>query len=54
MTTPLFILRCLELGLNLSDCDRVTIGLVYDMYIEKNNDDYDYPIMAQQEDFDRF
>lgn len=54
MTTPLFMYRCLQIGLSVQACDYVTIGLVYDMYTEKLNDEYDYPDMARQEDFDRF
>ena len=40
MTTPLFLLRAVELGLSVSDLDLLTIGLVNDMFIEKSNDDY--------------
>lgn len=54
MTTPLFMLRCLQLGLSIRDCDDVTIGLVYDMYAESQNDNYEYPDMAEQKDFDSF
>ena len=54
MTTPLFMYRCLQIGLSIKDCDDVTIGLVNDMYAEKMNDEYDSPIKAQQDDFDRF
>ena len=54
MNTPLFILRCLDLGLRLPDLDLVTIGMVYDMATERANDDYKYPQLATQDDFDRF
>lgn len=54
MTTPLFMYRCLQIGLSVCDCDNVTIGLVYDMYTEKINDEYEYPNKAEQEDFDCF
>ena len=40
MTTPLFLLRCLQIGLALSDLDLLTIGLVNDMYCESRNDEY--------------
>lgn len=53
MTTPLFMYRCLQIGLSIKDCDDVTIGLVNDMYAEKMNDEYDWPVEAQQDDFDR-
>lgn len=54
MTTPLFLLRAVELGLSVSDLDLLSIGLVNDMFIEKNNDDYKYKEVATQDDFDKF
>ena len=54
MTTPLFLLRCVQLGLNIRDLDWLTIGMVNDMYAESGNDDYKYREIATQEDFDRF
>ena len=54
MTTPLFLLRCVQIGLSIRDLDLLTIGIVNDMYAESSNDDYKYPEVATQEDFDRF
>lgn len=54
MTTPLFLLRCVQLGLSICDLDLLTIGLVNDMYAESRNDDYNYSTIASQEDFDKF
>lgn len=54
MTTPLFLLRCIELGLSIRDLELMTIGLVLDMLAERSNDNIDYDILASQEDFDRF
>ena len=55
MTTPLFLLRCVQLGLSLRDLDLVTIGMVNDMYAESRNDEYKgYSQMATQSDFDAF
>lgn len=54
MTTPLFLLRAVELGLSISDLDLITIGLVNDMFTEKNNDDFKYKEVATQDDFDKF
>ena len=31
MTTPLFLLRCVEIGISIRDLDLLTIGLVLDM-----------------------
>ena len=54
MTMLLFLLRCVQIGLSLSDLDLLTIGMVNELFIEKENDDYDYPIKATQEQFDAF
>ena len=54
MTTPLFLLRCVQLGISISELDLLTIGMVNDMYAESSNDDYTYAQVATQEDFDRF
>ena len=54
MTTPLFLLRCVQIGLSLSDLDLLTIGMVNELFIEKDNDDYDYPIKADQNAMDSF
>ena len=40
MTTPLFLLRCVQLGISIRDLDLLTIGLVNDIYAENSNDDY--------------
>ncbi len=54
MTTPLFLLRCVQIGLSLSDLDLLTIGMVNDMFIERDNDEYNYPIKATQAQMDAF
>ncbi len=54
MTTPLFLLRCVQLGLSIEELDLLTIGLIYDMHCESRNDDHDYAEIATQDDFDRF
>ena len=54
MTTPLFLLRCVQLGLSMGDLDFLTIGLVNDMFTERGNDDFKYDSLATQEDFDAF
>ncbi len=54
MTTPLFLLRCVELGISIADLDLLSIGLVLDMWIEKANDGVKYRQVASQEHFDRF
>ena len=54
MTTPLFLLRCVELGLSVSELDLLSIGLILDMWTEKANDGISYETIAVQEDFDLF
>lgn len=54
MTTALFLLRCVELGLSLNDMDEMSVGLVNDMFTEKSNDNYDWKQLASQEDMDKF
>ncbi len=54
MTTPLFLLRCIEIGINIPDLDLLTIGLVLDIWSEKANDSVKYQQVATQEDFDKF
>lgn len=58
MTTPLFLLRCLEVGLSVSDLELLTVGLVLDIWTERLNDDVKEPKSdireATQEDFDKF
>lgn len=54
MTTPLFLLRCLQIGLSLRDLDLVTEGMVIDMANERANDDAEWDEVATQADFDNF
>ncbi len=54
MTTPLFLLRCKQLGLSMTELDLLTIGLINDMFTEKENDDFKYPYQPTQADFDAF
>lgn len=55
MTTPLFLLRCTQLGLSMGDLDLLTIGVVYDMMTESENDSFEgWTEVAGQADFDAF
>ena len=54
MTTPLFLLRCVQIGLSIRDLDLLTIGMVNDMYAESGNDEYKYARVAGQKEFDAF
>ncbi len=54
MTTALFMLRCVQLGLSIQDLDLLTIGMVEEMMIESQNDSYPYKQLASQSDMDKF
>ena len=54
MTTPLFLLRCVQLGISIRDLDLLTIGMINEMHIESRNDDFEYAVVADQELMDAF
>ncbi len=54
MTTPLFLLRCKQLGLSLTELNWLTIGVIHDMFTEWENDEEPYEERATQGDFDAF
>ena len=57
MTTALFMLRCVQIGLSIRDLDLLTIGMVNEMFIENQNDDVAdkvYHRVASQKDYDAF
>lgn len=54
MTTALFLLRCIELGLSMSDLDLLDMGMIYEIFIESGNDGVEYADVATQKDFDNF
>lgn len=49
-TGALFMLRCAELGLSDSALANMSMGMVYDMLTEQDNDREEYPYKATQED----
>lgn len=52
--TAVFILRALQVGLQLADLDFLEFGEVMDIITERANDDAKYNQVASQADFDRF
>ena len=50
----MLVLRALQIGLKISDLDQITVGYLIDMLIENENDSYEYPIKATQDDFRSF
>ena len=53
-TTGLYLLRCHELGLRITDLEYFDYGTVQDMIIERGNDSEEYDYVATQKDYDRF
>lgn len=60
MTTGLYMLRAVQLGVKISEMKLLTVGMIYDMFIENNNDYFlsddrkDKTYRATQADMDRF
>ena len=56
MTTPLLLLRAVQLGVHISEMDLLMIGEINDMYIEMQNDEAPgaYNNIPTQRDFDMF
>lgn len=54
MITPLFLLRCIQLGLAMTGLDLLSISLINDMYAKNRNDECKYATLATQEDFHGF
>ena len=48
------MLRCAELNLSEVALSQMTMGMVYDLLIEKGNDSEEYPYKATQSDIDKF
>lgn len=48
------MLRCVQTGISIADLELLTMGMVYDIFIEAGNDDFKYPQQATQADFDKF
>lgn len=56
MTTPLLLLRAVQLGVQIGEMDLLTIGTINDMYAEMQNDENQraYSTLASQADMDAF
>lgn len=54
-TTALYLLRCAELHIPMSDLELLDMGMVFDMMTERGNDSWDgWSQLATQDDFRRF
>lgn len=47
-------MRCVELGLSMSDLDRLDIGMILEMFAEKANDSIEYAEIADADDIANF
>ena len=54
MTTPLLLLRAVQLGVHIIEMDLLTIGTINDMYTEMQRDEEPHDQIASQDDMDRF
>lgn len=57
MTTPLLLLRAVQLGVHISEMDLLTIGEINDMYTELDNDEHAdeyFVTWASQAQMDQF
>lgn len=54
LTVGLLLLRCIQVGIPLSDLDLLDIGMIIDILKESSNDDAEWYEVATQEDFDKF
>lgn len=54
VSTALYLLRCVQIGLHMSDLEYLTMGAVFDLFAESANDDVEYNTVATQADFDKF
>ena len=56
MTTALFLLRCIQIGIHIDELDLLTIGMVNDIYAESENDEHqsEYAEIADQTAMDLF
>lgn len=52
MTTGLYILRAAQAGISVRDLELLSIGMVYDVFTENQNDREDYDELATQADID--
>ena len=49
MTTALFLLRCVEIGISIAELDLLTIGMVMDIWTEKGNDGATYDNLRSEQ-----
>lgn len=50
----MYVLRCKQMGLTLEELNLISIGIVWGMIIESNNDQVKYPKKAGKKQFREF
>ncbi len=50
----MFLLRCVQLGLSVSDLEKLSIGMILDIMAEADNDQCEYRQLATKDDIKRF
>ena len=53
-STALVLLRCIQLGMSVLDLDCLTLGMVYDIIVERDNDNYEWDEEATLDDIMAF
>ena len=53
MTTGLYLLRAIQAGIAVRDLELLSVGMVYDIFTESQNDGEEYDQLATQADIDR-
>lgn len=48
------MLRCFQMGLHITDLEALSIGMIYDLFTESENDNFDWQDVASQDDYDNF
>lgn len=48
------MLRCFQMGLHITDLEALSIGMIYDLFTESENDSFDWQDVASQDDYDNF
>lgn len=48
------MLRCAELGLSDEALGGMNVGMVYDLLVERDNDSFEYPYKATQDDINKY
>ena len=47
------MLRCAQIGISISELENITLGMAYEIMSDYNNEYYNYPYIATQEDMDK-